>query len=186
MTDGKGGMGQKRLVRAGLWAGVIGSILLVPLVAMQFTDDVKWTPFDFVFIGGLMAGVATAYELAAHRGAPLYRAGVGVALATAFLLLWINGAVGVIGSEDEPPSLLLVGVIAIAVTGSLLARFRSTGMAIAMLAAGVVQLAVGVAALATGWGDTSASWPYDVVVLNSVFAAMWMAAAWLFRMAARR
>lgn len=35
-----------------------GLLLLVPLVAMQFTDEVDWGGGDFVVAGGLLFGVA--------------------------------------------------------------------------------------------------------------------------------
>ena len=61
-----------------LWAGVIGAVLAIPFVAMRFTGEVKWTAFDFLFAGGLMAAVAATYELAARAGDPFFRAGAGV------------------------------------------------------------------------------------------------------------
>ena len=39
--------------------------------------------------------------LARRRRGSMYPTAVGVALAAAFLLVWVNGAVGIIGSEDE-------------------------------------------------------------------------------------
>ena len=35
-------------------------------------------------------------------GNSAYRAAVGVAIAAAFILVWMNLAVGIIGSEDNP------------------------------------------------------------------------------------
>jgi hypothetical protein len=42
-------------------------ILLVPFVAMQFTDHVSWGPVDFVVAGGLLVGTGLLFELAASR-----------------------------------------------------------------------------------------------------------------------
>ena len=82
---------------------VTASILMVPLVAMQFTDEVMWTLSDFVFAGILIFGTGLLYQLATGLTAnTAYRAGMGLALATTFILLWINGAVGVIGDSDDP------------------------------------------------------------------------------------
>ena len=79
--------------------GAAALILLLPLVAMQFTDEVKWDVADFVFTGALLIGVGVPYELAVRKtGNAAYRAAVGLALAAAFILILVNGAVGVIGT----------------------------------------------------------------------------------------
>lgn len=171
---------RRRMLRAAIWMSVIVSILLIPLIAMQFSDEVVWGPIDFVIAGGLLAAVATAYELAASRGTPLYRGAAGLALAAAFMLIWINGAAGVIGSEDDKANLMFGGVLGIALIGALIARFRAAGMAVAMLATAVAQALVGVIALTAGWGQDGASYPWDLVGLTGFFTAMWLLSALLF------
>jgi hypothetical protein len=75
------------------------SILLVPLLAMQFTNEVSWDGFDFAVAGGLLVGTGLMYELTARKLRSLrYRAVVGVALALALVLVWVELAVGIIGS----------------------------------------------------------------------------------------
>src|SRR5690606_34809420 len=101
-----------------------------PLIAMQFTHAVRWDMADFALFGTLLLGAGGAYELAIRRAAHnTYRAAVGVALATAFILVWVNGAVGVIGDEDNPANSMYAGVLAVALIGSVLARLRPWGMA---------------------------------------------------------
>ena len=64
------------------------SILLLPTVAMQFTDQVVWDETDFAVIGAMLLGACGAYELAARMtGNIAYRAAVGVAVVTAFILI---------------------------------------------------------------------------------------------------
>ena len=58
-----------------------------------------------------------------------YRFAVGMALAAAFLLVWMNLAVGVIGSEDNPANLMYFGVLAIGFLGAIIAELRPQGMA---------------------------------------------------------
>ena len=77
---------------------VTAFILLVPLLAMQFTDEVAWGVFDFAVAGALLGGTGLIHQLAASKAGNIaYRAAVGVALAAALLLVWMNLAVGVIG-----------------------------------------------------------------------------------------
>src|SRR5687768_4188487 len=48
-------------------ATATGLILLVPLVAMQFSDEMAWTPADFVVAGVLLFSAGRAYQLVARR-----------------------------------------------------------------------------------------------------------------------
>ncbi|MGK7368692.1 MAG: hypothetical protein ACNS64_00650, partial [Candidatus Halalkalibacterium sp. M3_1C_030] len=42
---------------------ITGSLLLIPLIAMQFTDEVVWTLSDFIFAGTLIFGTGLTYKL---------------------------------------------------------------------------------------------------------------------------
>ncbi len=171
-------IGEKRGGRISVW-GAAAALMLLPVLAMRGTEPAAWDPpGDFIFLALLLAGVGAAYELAARvsdRNA--YRAALGIALAAAVLEVWINLAVGIIGSEDDPANLLYLGVIAAAAAGAVLARFRAAGMARAMLAAAAAQTLAFLAALAAGIGFTG---PITVF-----FTALWLISAWLFRRAAR-
>jgi hypothetical protein len=70
--------------RIAAWGGA-AVLLLLPLVAMPFSEEVAWDAADFAFAGALVAGVGVIYELAVRMtGNTAYRAAVGVALAAAF------------------------------------------------------------------------------------------------------
>jgi hypothetical protein len=158
---------------------------MVPLVAMQFTDEVIWTLFDFVFMGALLFGTGLAYELVARKaGTIAYRVAVGLALAAAFLLVWINGAVGIIGSEDNPANLLYGGVLAIGFIGAIVARFHPHGMARALFATALAQALVPVIAFII-WKPSFAEAPgiLGVFVLNAFFVMLFVGSALLFRRA---
>ena len=80
-------------------------LLLLPLVAMQFTNEVNWDETDFIVFGAMLAAACGTYELAARMtGNTAYRAAVSVAVAAAFLLIWINLAVGIIGARIILPT----------------------------------------------------------------------------------
>ena len=72
------------------------SVLLLPLVAMQFTDEVKWTLGDFVAAGVLLGGTGLAYVFAARKN-PQHRLVIGAVLAAALVFVWIQLAVGIFG-----------------------------------------------------------------------------------------
>jgi uncharacterized membrane protein len=110
-------------------------LLLVPLVAMQFTDEVRWDLADFVVAGALLFGADLTYQLLARRTDNLaYRVAVAVAVLAALVLVWANLAVGLIGSEDNPANLMYLGVLAVGIVGAVAARFQPRGMARALFA----------------------------------------------------
>ena len=144
---------------------------------MQVTGEVAWTPADFAVAGALVGAVGVGYELAVRRSASrAYRAAAGLALATGLVLVWLSLAVGVLGSEDDPANLMLGGVLAVAIAGALVARFRPAGLARAMAAAALAQMLAAVVALVAGFGADA--------LLAAAFAAPWLTAAWLFGRAA--
>jgi hypothetical protein len=163
-------------------------VLLVPAVAMQFSAEWDWGLFDFVFMGILVLGTGLAYELLARRaGTAAYRAASGVALAAAFILVWVNAAVGIIGKgEEDLPSLMFVGgVLAVGFIGAFVARARPQGMARALLATALAQALVAVIALTAGWGSAGPTWPRDILLATGLFGTLWVVSALLFRRAAR-
>ena len=56
------------------------------------------------------------------------RLAIGATFATAILLMWVIGAVGLIGAEGNPADRMYAGVIAIAAVGALITRLRPAGM----------------------------------------------------------
>jgi MFS family permease len=162
--------------RIPLWGGA-ALLLLSPLVAMQFTSEVAWTGSDFALFGAMLAVVVGGFELAARVArSNAWRAAVGVALVSAFVLVWMNLAVGIIGNEENPANRMFFGVLVVGLAGALLARFRAAGMARVMVAMALAQLAVAIAAQIGG----HFVWPLTVV-----FCGLWLASAALFRKAAR-
>jgi hypothetical protein len=157
-------------------------LLLVPLVAMQFTHEVNWTALDFAVAGALLFGSGVSFVLltrlarnAAHKLA------AGIAVAAGLLLVWVNLAVGIIGSEDNPANLMYVGVIAVELIGACIARLRPRGMSRALSATALAQALVAVIALVAGLGASEPPGRFGILVLNGFFVALFAASAWLFR-----
>jgi heme/copper-type cytochrome/quinol oxidase subunit 4 len=160
-------------------------ILLLFFLAMLLTDEMNWGLFDFVFAGALIFGTGLTYVLVARRGGNMaYRFAVGIALAAAFLLVWINLAVGVIGSEDNPANLMYYGVLAIGFLGAIIAELRPRGMARVLFAMALAQALVPVVALLI-WKPQLTSGVAAVLTLNAFFVVLFVGSALLFRNAAR-
>ena len=161
------------------WGGAV-VLLTVPLL-LQF----PWTLSDFIFAGAVFAIVGGTFELAVRKsGNKWYRGGVAVALATAFLLVWINGAVGVIGNEDNPANLMFMVVILMAIAGAVASRFEAAGMARAMFVAAAANGLICVIVAVNGLGATEPPGFPEVPILIAGFAVMWGLSALLFRQAA--
>jgi hypothetical protein len=184
-----GGGRRRSRWRIAAWAIVVALILLIPLVAMQFSDEWDWDLFDFAFAATLLSGAAVTYEVIAKKeGTTAYRAAVGVAVATALVLVWINAAAGIIG-DDEFFNLIYFGVLAVGIAGALLSRLEPRGMALALVAMAIAQMLVPLIVL-TLPNLRGALWeppgPVGVFVLNAFFAMLWLGSASLFRKAANR
>jgi hypothetical protein len=180
-------MGGERIwngLRLAGWGGA-AAILLLPLVAMRYTKEVDWSLSDFIVMGALLGGSGLVLELATRRATSLaYRFGVAVAVAAAFLLVWVNLAVGFLGDEGNPANLMFLGVIAVAIAGALAARSRPAAMTRAMLATAATQVLAGSVGFGAGWAAPGGQGTYEVAMGTSLFTALWLLAAWLFRKAA--
>jgi hypothetical protein len=167
--------GHVGLWRIVVWGGA-ALLLLAPLVAMQLTEDVRWTGSDFAVFGVMLVVPLGVLELAMRATKSIaYQAAVAVALVASFLMAWANLAVGIIGSADNPLNMMFFGVLAIGIVGAFIARFQSRGMARAMVAMGFAHFLVAVAALING---------HVIVLLTGFFVGAWFLSAWLFRRAA--
>jgi hypothetical protein len=115
----------------------------------------------------------------------VYRFAVGVALAAAFILVWLSLGVGIIGRDGDPANLMYFGVLAVGIIGALIARFQPHGMARALFATALAQAVVVVIALIARLGYPW-SGPLEILGLNGFFVALFVGSAWLFRHAAHR
>ncbi len=144
-----------------------------------------WDAADFIVMWFLIGGTILAYKLVSRTSANrAYRVAVGVAVVTGLLLIWINGAVGLIGSEDNPANLLYAGVLAIAAIGAGVARLKPAGMAWAMGATALAQFLVPVVALII-WRPDFGPGVVQVLGLNFFFVLLFAGSALLFRHAAQ-
>lgn len=74
-------------------------LLCIPLIAMQLTDQVDWSLFDFVIMGALLFGVGLVANLILTKVKKRdYRDALLFVLAILFLLIWAELAVGIFGT----------------------------------------------------------------------------------------
>ena len=120
-----------------------------------------------------------------HINNTAYRSAIGVALAAAFILVWLSLGVGIIGRDGDPANLMYFGVVAVGIIGAILARLQPSGMARTMLAMAVAQALVTAIALAARLG-LPYSGPLEILLLNGFFVALFAGSAWLFQRGARK
>ena len=125
------------------WGGAI-VLILTPLVAMQFTNEVDWDETDFIVAAIIFGIVGGLIELAVRLSPNWYfRIGAMFAVLAGFMFVWANLAVGMIGNEDNPVNLWFGSVLFIAIAGSIASRFRASILPATMFLAGTIQIAIG-------------------------------------------
>lgn len=90
-------MNNKRLLAIVLLAVML---LLIPLIAMQFTDEVNWKLGDFLIAGVLLIGTGLMCELVFRKVKNIYfQIAICLALLVLLLLIWAELAVGIFGTN---------------------------------------------------------------------------------------
>lgn len=77
----------------------VAILLLIPLIAMQFTTEVNWTPMDFAAAGVLLLGTGLLCEWVLRKIVKMkYRIIICFSLLIILVLIWAELAVGIFGS----------------------------------------------------------------------------------------
>lgn len=154
-----------------VWGGA-AALYAVPVVAWLAVDGMLWDGADFVFAAVMIFGSALLIEIGLRISSSIaYRAAVAIAVGAAFLTVWANGAVGIIGNEDNPLNLMYFAALAALGLAALAVRFRAGPLSKVLFAMAAVQFAI--AAVAQYHG-------HFIWVIAAFFAAAWALAGWLF------
>lgn len=85
---------QRRIIHILIGVAVI---LLVPAIALQFTDEVRWAPFDFLAATALLISSGLAFVYLSSRTNDIrHKAAIGVAVATVLFVIWLQLAAGIL------------------------------------------------------------------------------------------
>jgi hypothetical protein len=157
------------------------ALLFVPLAAMRYTDEVRWTSLDFAVAGFMLFSAGLAFMRIVRRSHdPVYIAATALAVGTPLLLTWANLAVGIIGSENNPLNVMYVAVPIIIVAGAAFTRASPAGMVRVLRLSALTQVMIAIVALIAALGDPSSA-PLEIVVVNAWFMALLLASSLLYR-----
>jgi hypothetical protein len=170
---------QKNIIRVAL---ATAGILLIPFFGNIYIDGWNWSMGDFIFAFILIFGAGLAFETVRKSSkTTTYKAAAGIALVTAFFLVWINAAVGIIG-DNNPTNTLYPGIIFIGIIGTIVARLESRRMSYILFAmAGALVLAPAIAFFT--YPSNFAPGVVRVFALSTFFAILFIISALLFRQA---
>ena len=74
-------------------------LVMIPLIAMQFTNEVNWTLSDFIIMGVLLLSTGLICELIIRSvQKSTYRIALCIAVLVMLFLIWAELAVGVFGT----------------------------------------------------------------------------------------
>ena len=77
----------------------MGLLLTIPLIAMQLTDEVEWSFFDFIIMGTLLLITGLMGEIIFKRVKnSKHRLILYIIIAMIFFLVWAELAVGIFGT----------------------------------------------------------------------------------------
>jgi hypothetical protein len=165
---------RKTMLRVALMAL---ALLMAPLLASQVVEGWNWNPWTFVFAYVAFFGTGLAYAFIARKmGAWAYKAGVGLALLTGFVMGWTN-MVHMTESEN-PANLVYFGVLAVGGVGARVARLEARGMALALFA---MAAALGVVALIDAKSSDAPELVRQMSLMRGVFVLLFTASGLLFR-----
>jgi hypothetical protein len=171
---------QKSIVRAAL---VTAGVLLIPLWGIFYVDGWNWDWHGFVVAGAFVFSAALTYELVVQgMSNTAYRFAMGLAVATAFVLTWVNVVLAV---DVSLANVMYVGVVVVGLVGAAIARLRARGMAVALVGTAIAQMLVPFIALAFWRTSVAPGAAVPVIGLNGVFIVLFAISALLFRRAAR-
>lgn len=78
---------------------VVPVLLMIPLIAMQFTNEVNWSLSDFIITGVLLLSTGLTCELIIRSvQKSTYRIALCIAVLVMLFLIWAELAVGIFGT----------------------------------------------------------------------------------------
>ncbi len=156
-------------------------IIMIPLIAMQFTNEVVWTMSDFIIGWTILFSIGFAFQAIGRRAKnSSYKFATGIAAFTTLFVIWSNLAVGIIGNEDNPLNLMYFGVVLLMVFGSYIAQLKAKAMSRVLFASAVLHALVSIIGLSIFSTQNPGYTIVNVAILNVVLVTMWAVSGLLY------
>src|SRR6185312_15539418 len=175
---------KRNLFRPVFWISAITiSLLLIPLIAMQFTNEVNWNVFDFIIMGSLIFGTGFLFYVMTRRSSNfIFRLAISIAILSSFLLIWVNLAVGLIGSGPTIANLMYIGVFVILIGGTYISKFTPQRLQWVMFISAIALIIFAIIQLSGEMYKYPGSSVVEILAVNAFFAALFLCAGLLFRL----
>lgn len=165
----------------GVSAIVTSLLLSVPAIAMRLGDLVQWSVLDFVFAGGSIftAQLALFGFIRKSKRREVRRASV-LSVLGVVLLLWVNGAVGLIGNESNDFNALFLLIPLFLFVGFVVNRGALSKMWKLLLTVAIYHAALTLVGLILYQQDYPDHPITGTVIGNIGFVCIWALAAHFF------
>jgi hypothetical protein len=159
-------------------------LLMIPLIAMQFSTEVNWTFSDFLFAGTLLFGTGLTFKIVTRNASSnLFKIASASALGSGLFLIWANGAVGIIGSENNDFNILYFLVIFVGIIGLFASQLKAWRLFLTLFAMAATQLILTIIAIFTGMAELPHSSVSEIIAVNGFFITWFIVSALLFKYA---
>ena len=75
------------------------ALLLILFIAMQFSEEMNWSLFDFIIAAVLLFGTGLIFELVLRKVKTMkYRLAICAGILFALFMIWVELAVGIFGT----------------------------------------------------------------------------------------
>ena len=170
----------------------ITAALLFPFIAVESADALGLSEDDAFFdrlplllLALILIGIIIAVVLTWKNKSGI-RSALGLALFTSFLIVWMNAAVGIIGSEENRINIIYYGLVIFSIIWVMFENYSVLGFARSMFASMIVAVLLGVSVMIiAGINGVSFIGLIQIAALNGMFATLYGISALLFRRSAQ-
>lgn len=162
-------------------------LLAIPFFAMQFGAGVAWEFPDFLVMGSIIMVFSMSYGIInVHAPDIFYRIATILSLATMFLLIWANLAVGLIGGGAHAGNLLYIAVIIAGIIGGIISRFSASALQKTCFVITAILVLIAIIALLSGMQYYPGSSVREIILVNGIFGTLFFMSGVLFRIYSKK